>query len=192
MHEGENTMLWKINCIRACCYVLAFVMLGLAWYFATEAVNDLFDVAESVARATARSIAKAAGSNPAFAEVIAIEKMHAERTLILSAFMLIAFTAMLLVLRIPVGEHLARFLIIAVCAHLLLAVAWIVFTDDTSAWYARHYEWGKRLLRHYGQHKLETLLLRVGQLHGLAVIGEAMAFVAFIATLFRRHSVGFT
>ena len=167
----------KFTVIRILCYFLSILTLFAAWYYVTDLVNEGFDLAEATARTLARDVAALAELDPEFVELITLDKMHADRTIVFGVLMLFTLVIVLALFGQPIVGQTVRVFIAIVLAHVLLAVAWIGFTRPTSAWYAVHYDFLKTILRYYGQHKAETLVLRIGQAHGLLIMGEAMMLV---------------
>jgi len=169
--------MFKVTTIRGLSYLLALAALLLMWWFATDILNDVLDTAEQAARSLAYATAENFGLDSGFVEIILLDKMHADRTLVLGILMLAALILILVTLGMPVVGQLVRVLFALALAHALLTIAWLSFTKETSAWYAAHYEFVKEIFRSYQWHKAETLLLRIGQIHTLLVLGEVLVLI---------------
>lgn len=177
----------KFNVLRIISWVLALVLLIVAWYYATAFVNELLDLAERIARAFAHALAAFLNADQTFVEMILLERVHMDRTIVISSIMILVFFVLLELSREKVGYHVSRVFLMIVFAHLLLTLLWVMYPKQMSGWYAMHYEWVRAGLRSWGWHKGETLVLRLMKVHTILVFAELVLILTLPFVAIRRH-----
>lgn len=177
----------KLNVLRVVSWGLSLVILVFAWYHATAFVNELLDIAESIARACAQWLARALNADPTFVEMILLERVHMDRTIVISSIMILVFFVLLEVSRQKVGYHVSRVFLMVILAHLVLTLLWVLYPKEASAWYAMHYEWVRSWLRSFGWHKSETLVLRLMKVHTILVFAELVLILTLPFVAMRRR-----
>ena len=177
----------KLNVLRIISWVLALVILVVAWYYSTSFVNELLDLAERIARAFAHWLAVFLTADQTFVEMILLERVHMDRALVLSSIMILVFFVLLELSRQKTGYHVSRVFLMIILAHLLLTVFWVMYTKQMSGWYAMHYEWVRAILRSWGWHKSETLVLRLMKVHTILIFAELVLVLTLPFVAIRRH-----
>jgi len=195
--------MFQVTFLRVLCYALAIATIVLLWMYegitydgvtylkfnGANVVNQAFEIADNVVKATARVIASLSKVDPYKAESIVGDRMHLDRTLIMSLLMLLWMTVLLFILRGHTDWHLRRAVIAIIIVHAILLIAWFGWTTETTAWYKAHENFVRQTLRTYGWYKAETLVIKALEMHSLLVFFEAVLLYSilggFVAWLFR-------
>jgi len=170
----------KIHAIRVASYLLAFIVLGLVWYYYDETLELMFGHAEATTAAIAAVIAGQFGTDKELTETILSQRLHTDRFMVYFPFVVTWFIVLLACFKQEISENAARLIGVFIIAHILLTFSWLVFTDTTKAWYALNAKWITSWLQSAGYGKAVLPLVRFGQIQSLFVTVQVAMMISFL------------
>jgi len=183
--------MFRVTIIRSVCWALSFVILICTWAFVSKwAVNITFEGAEIVVRGAARGVATLFSVDKTWATAIALDKMGADRTLIISSMMIVLLVVWGKVRGYSnVGEIAFRIFLGITVVHFVLAFCWIVYGEQTEAVYIWHQDRMKVWFRSQGWDGAETVMIRGLHVYKPLIIGELLfAYAVLVLSLTKLNA----
>ena len=178
----------RLRALLVFSWILALLtVIALWWFVSADTVNSMFDAAESIGAATGRGLASLVGIDPTIGEMLAIDRMHADRTIVVGCFMLVWLAILTYMFCAPVIRTVGNALTTILVVHLILGVLWFALTPIMGGWYALHTMLLRGAFRALGLYKTETFLLLIFHVQSLFILGEALLiWRTFVSSRFDR------